>query len=282
MPKSQNGAGQTVAIIDAYASPTIVGDVNTYSAALGEPGLTAATVPADRSEALRSSSTRKPARSPSGWQGEQTLDVESVHALAPGAKILYVGGFNCGGGLDVAMSKILDGNLSNIVSNSYGDLGEDVPADVIAGENNLYLQAAGEGIGLYFSSGDNGDETPNGLPVQPDFPASSPWVTAVGGTSIGIDQHGKIAIETGWGDTLDKIVADPTAPGGLGYNAPLPGRGFGGGAGGGRSTVFAQPWYQRGDRSGGAGAGQAGLAGHRGARRPVHRVLDRDQPDQRR
>src|SRR6185437_12275371 len=94
---------------------------------------------------------------PSGWQGEQTLDVESVHALAPGAKILYVGGFNCGGGLDVAMSKILDGGLANIVSNSYGDQGEDVGADVVAGEVNIQLQAAGEGIGLYFSCGDSGD-----------------------------------------------------------------------------------------------------------------------------
>ncbi|MEO6114785.1 MAG: S53 family peptidase [Pseudolysinimonas sp.] len=245
LPRSQNGAGQTVAIIDAYASPTIVSDVNTYSAALGEPGLTSATyqqiVPTPDQFMDQDA-----CGDPSGWQPEQTLDVESVHGLAPGAKILYVGGYNCGGGLDVAMSKILDGNLSNIVSNSYGNLGEDVGADVIAGETNIQLQAAGEGIGLYFSSGDNGDETPNGVSAQPDFPASSPWVTAVGGTSLGIDQHGKIAMETGWGDTLDKIVADPTAPGGLGYNAPLPGAIFGGGAGGGRSTVFAQPSYQRG------------------------------------
>ncbi|MES1170241.1 MAG: protease pro-enzyme activation domain-containing protein, partial [Leifsonia sp.] len=111
LPKSQNGAGQTVAIIDAYASPTIVSDVNTYSAALGEPGLTSATyqqiVPTPDQF-----SDQEACQEPSGWQPEQTLDVESVHALAPGAKILYVGGYNCGGGLDVAMSKILDGNLS--------------------------------------------------------------------------------------------------------------------------------------------------------------------------
>ena len=245
LPKSTNGAGQTVAIIDAYASPTIVSDVNTYSAALGEPGLTSATyqqIVPDPS----AFSDQEPCQEPSGWQTEQTLDVESVHALAPGAKVLYVGGYNCGGGLDVAMSKILDGNLSNIVSNSYGDQGEDVGADVIAGETNLYLQAAGEGIGLYFSSGDSGDETPNGLTPQPDFPASSPWVTAVGGTSLGIDKNGKISAETGWGDQLDKIVADPTKPTGLGYLAPLPGSTYGGGAGGGRSTVLAQPSYQRG------------------------------------
>jgi len=245
LPRSVNGAGQTVAIIDAYASPTIVSDVNTYSAALGEPQLTSATyqqivpTPAEFVD-------KEACQEPSGWQGEQTLDVESVHALAPGAKILYVGGFNCGGGLDVAMSKILDGGLANIVSNSYGDQGEDVGADVVAGETNIQLQAAGEGIGLYFSSGDSGDETPNGLTAQPDFPASSPWVTAVGGTSLGVDKNGRIAMETGWGDMLDKIVADPSQPGGIGFKEPLPGTVYGGGAGGGVSGVFAQPSYQRG------------------------------------
>ncbi|MCB8808816.1 hypothetical protein LJD48_28135, partial [Escherichia coli] len=83
-------------------------------------------------------------------QGEQSLDVDSVHATAPQANILYVGGFNCGGGLDVAMSKILDGKLANIVSNSYGNVGEALPQDVIDGTVNIHLQAAGEGIGLYF------------------------------------------------------------------------------------------------------------------------------------
>lgn len=238
-----NGSGQTVAIIDAYASPTIVKDVNSYSQQNGEPGLTNSSyqqlVPSP-SEFV----DQELCQYPSGWQGEQTLDVESVHAVAPGARILYVGGFNCGGGLDVAMSKILDNKLANIVSNSYGNVGEAVPADVIQGEVNLQLQAAGEGIGLYFSSGDNGDEVANlGYP-SPDFPASSPWVTSVGGTSTGIDKNGKIAWETGWGDQFDQIVKN--ADGTLSYAQPLPGMRFVGGAGGGTSAVFAQPDYQRG------------------------------------
>ncbi len=245
LPKSQNGAGQTVAIIDAYASPSIVSDVNTYSKALGEPGFARGQyqqiVPNPKQFV-----DQEACGLPSGWQGEQTLDVEAVHALAPGAKVLYLGGFNCSGGLDISLSKVLDGKLANIVSNSYGYIGEDVGEDVLAGESNLYIQAAGEGIGLYFSSGDDGDEVANLGVAEPDFSASSPWVTAVGGTAMGIDKKGKIAFETGWGDTLDKIVADPTAPGGLAYLETLPGSIFAGGAGGGVSTVFAQPWYQRG------------------------------------
>ncbi|WP_431279473.1 S53 family peptidase [Leifsonia poae] len=237
-----NGSGQTIAIIDAYASPSILSDVNTYSAANGEPGLTNSTYqqlvpkPSDFTDQAL-------CQYPSGWQGEQTLDVESAHGIAPGARILYVGGTNCGGGLDVAMSKILDNKLATIVSNSYGNVGEAVPADVLQGEANLQIQAAGEGIGLYFSSGDNGDEVAAlGYP-SPDFPASSPWVTSVGGTSMGIDKNGKLAYETGWGDTFDQIVKD--ASGNLSYVQPLPGTRFVGGAGGGTSAVFAQPDYQK-------------------------------------
>jgi subtilase family serine protease len=240
--KGVNGSGQTVAIIDAYASPSILQDVNTYSAANGEPGLTNSSYrqlvpkPGDFTD-------QAACQFPSGWQGEQTLDVESVHGVAPGAHILYVGGANCGGGLDVAMSKILDNKLATIVSNSYGNAGEAIPADVIQGEVNLQLQAAGEGIGLYFSSGDSGDETARlGYP-SPDFPASSPWVTSVGGTSMGIDKTGKLAFEAGWGDAVDQIVKD--ASGNLVYTQPLPGTRFVGGAGGGASAVFAQPDYQK-------------------------------------
>ncbi|HEX4058527.1 MAG TPA: protease pro-enzyme activation domain-containing protein, partial [Galbitalea sp.] len=200
-----NGAGQTVAIIDAYASPTIKKDVNTFSVNAGEPklknGQYSQIVPSPssfRDQAL--------CQDPSGWQIEQTLDTESVHGLAPGANILYVGGYNCGGGLDIAASTIIDNKLATIVSNSYSDATEALPPDVVAGENEIYVQAAGEGIGMYFSTGDDGDLTDLGETAQPSFPATDPFVTGVGGTSLGLDKAGNIAFETGWGDQLDQIV----------------------------------------------------------------------------
>jgi subtilase family serine protease len=238
-----NGKGQTVAIIDAYASPTILQDANTYAASTGQPALTAATfqqiVPSPSQFTDQAT-----CQYPSGWQSEQTLDVESAHALAPGAKLLYVGGTDCGGGLDVAMSKILDNKLATIVSNSYGNTGEAISYDAIQGQVNIELQAAGEGIGLYYSAGDNGDEVANLGYASPDFPASSPWVTSVGGTSLGITKSGSKAYETGWGDLLDKVTT--TSTGTLGYTSAPPGTLFGGGSGGGVSGVFAQPAYQKG------------------------------------
>ena len=103
--------------------------------------------------------------------------------------------------------------------------------------------AVAQGIGLYFSSGDSGDEVANlgGAPT-PDFSASSPWVTAVGGTSTGIDQNGNRVLETGW-ETGKSVLAGthnnkhwkPVAPGFYLY-----------GSGGGTSRLYAQPSYQVG------------------------------------
>lgn len=237
------GAGQTVAIIDAYASPTMLADVNRYSRDYGLPAMDTSSyreiVP------MPSEFVDKDAcQGPAGWQGEQALDVDAVHSTAPKANILYVGGFNCGGGLDVAMSKILDGKLANIVSNSYGNVGEALPPDVIEGTLNIHLQAAGEGIGLYFSSGDNGDQVASLGYASPDFPASSPWVTSVGGTSLEVDKNNRYLFETGWGNRLARVVTNPD--GSTGYASPPPGTIQAGGAGGGVSAVFSQPAYQKG------------------------------------
>ena len=231
-----DGTGQTVAIIDAYASPTIVKDTNDYMRAVASPLLTryseVVPSPADfRDEKL--------CGYPSGWQAEQAIDVQSAHSVAPGASILYVGGFNCGGGLDVALSKVLDSKLANIVSNSYGYLGEGVGDDTVRGGENLHIQAAGEGIGLYFSSGDSGDESVNLGYTSPDYPASSPFVTAVGGTSEAIGANGSYQGEVGWGSIRDAVK-------GTGYDTALPGQEYRGGAGGGVSALFAQPAYQKG------------------------------------
>lgn len=237
---STAGAGQTVAIIDAFAAPTMLADANQYSSLHGLPALTSSTY----REVLPSVYYDQAlCGQPSGWQGEEALDVEAVHSTAPGASITYVGGWNCGGGLDIAMSKVLDGQLATVVSNSYGYVGEAVPADVLAGEVHQHLQAAAEGIGLYFSSGDSGDEKAALGYTSPDFPASSPYVTSVGGTSLALDKSNRYLFETSWGTVRQRIVTQ--ADGSLAYAGALPGV-FQYGAGGGVSAVFGQPAYQAG------------------------------------
>jgi len=264
-----SGTGQTVAIVDAYASPTITTDVNTYSRYVGEPTLTAGQL-TDISPNRSTFTDKAACGTAAGWQGEQTLDVEAVHAVTPAAHILYVGATDCSAGTDIALSRILDQGLATIVSNSYGASGEPnstTSANYIQGEVNLELQAAGEGIGLYFASGDNGDERANIGAYQADFPASSPWVTAVGGTSVGLTKTNGTAFTLGWGNTLDQILAGHGTT--LTYKQTLPGSLFAGGAGGGRSHVlgFVEPWYQQGVVS-------AALAGGRRAVPDVSALAD--------
>ncbi len=199
-----DGTGQTVGIVDAYDSPSMLSDANQYFAAQGAPPLYTYKDVSFRADRFRDKGL---CAEPSGWQTEQTLDVESAHSIAPGATILYSGGFDCSGGIDLAVSKILDQGLSDIVSNSYGDGPEPtVPVDYVRGANQYFVQAAGEGIGMYFSSGDNGDDSVEvGYPAA-EFSASSPFVTAVGGTSEAIGADGKYDFETGWGDILDQFT----------------------------------------------------------------------------
>ncbi|WP_370971229.1 protease pro-enzyme activation domain-containing protein [Amycolatopsis sp. cg9] len=231
-----DGKGTTIAIIDAFASPTIYSDASTY-AKKNDPQH-----PLKQSQFSQHVFPVNPELEPpdqcdaAGWYGEETLDVEAAHGLAPGANILYVGGSDCqDNSLDIALNYVVAGHKADIVSNSYGDTGEDIPADEVKVFNQISLQAVLEGIGVYFSSGDNGDEVARLGTPSPDFSASAPWITAVGGTSIAIGKDGKRIFETGWEtskSTLTNGVYGPAA-----YTS---------GSGGGTSRLFEQPFYQKG------------------------------------
>jgi subtilase family serine protease len=232
-----SGRGQTVAIIDAFAAPTLYADAAEY-ASRNDPGHP---LPASQfSEFVFPTNT---ALEPpdqcdaAGWYGEQTLDVEAVHAMAPGAHILYVGGSDClDSSLDQALNYVVAGRLADVVSNSYGDLGEDgIPADEIQAFNQIAIQGALEGIGINFSSGDDGDDAAIIGQPEANFEASDPWVTAVGGTSLGIGKNGQRVVETGWETTKSTLSNGSWGPAAYLY-----------GSGGGTSRLFAEPRYQRG------------------------------------
>jgi subtilase family serine protease len=235
IPSDWNGAGQTVAIIDAYASPTIAQDVNTWSTRRGLPTMNGSQF----TQVVPPGIFNKPqnnAQDPQGWYGEETLDVEAVHGMAPAAKIVYVGAPNNYQDLDAALNHVVDRHLAQIVTNSYGFNGEFLPPGFIKPYEQTLVQAAAEGIGVYFSSGDSGDETSVLGVASPDWPASSPWVTAVGGTSLGIGADDNRVLETGWGTSTYRCNTTTLACTRLGWLY---------GAGGGVSRIFAEPDYQK-------------------------------------
>ncbi|MFD8544070.1 protease pro-enzyme activation domain-containing protein [Streptomyces sp. NPDC059649] len=234
--KKWTGKGVTIAITDAYASPTISKDAATYAARNGD----AAYRRGQLSQVLPKKYTHIDECGAAGWYGEETLDVEAVHAVAPDSDVVYVGASSCmDDDLLDSLGKIVDGHLADIVSNSWGDIEANETPDVAAAYDQLFQQGAVQGIGFYFSSGDNGDEVANTGLKQVDTPANSAWVTAVGGTSLAVGKHDTYKWETGWGTQKALLSKDGNSWAGF------PGA-FNGGAGGGVSKTVPQPFYQRG------------------------------------
>ncbi|MET9480079.1 S53 family peptidase [Streptomyces sp. NPDC006638] len=234
--KDFTGKGVTVAITDAYASPTIAEDAATYAKRNGDKkyrkGQLSQVLPADYNSTEECGA--------SGWYGEETLDVEAVHALAPDAGIVYVGGASCfDDDLLDSLGKVVDGRLADIVSNSWGDLeSSETPASAAA-YDQVFQTGAVEGIGFYFSSGDDGDNVVSTGTKQVDMPANSAWVTAVGGTSLAVGKKNAYQWETGWGTYKANLSADGRSW------TDFPGA-YTSGAGGGTSVTVPQPFYQRG------------------------------------
>jgi subtilase family serine protease len=233
-----DGSGQTVAIIDAYAAPTIVSDVNQWSINRGLPTMTANQFTQVVAPGTYHHPERGQKQSPQGWYGEETLDVEAVHGMAPGADIVFVGAPNNFQDLDAALNHVVDRALAQIVSNSYGFDTELLPGGFIKPYEDTILQGVVEGIGIYFSSGDNGDESLVEGYTTTDWPASSPFVTAVGGTTLAVGASNNYLFETGWGTYTSSWTGtawSPTPPGTWLY-----------GGGGGVSRIFPEPSYQQG------------------------------------
>jgi len=242
---AMTGTGQTVAIVDAYASPTMQGDANQFAKVVGDrpfrPGQYQQYLPATFTDTAANECDAP------GWYGEETLDVESVHGQAPDANVRFVAAASC---LDpdllASLAFIVDHHLAGIVSDSWGEPSDD--ATLVSEYDQVFKVGAVEGIGFFFSSGDSGYESPNedanSDQIQTDYPPSSPWVTSVGGTSLAVGHATNYEFETAWGTMQVPLAASGTA-----WSSPPPGTypaDYDGSGGGGVSTQYTQPFYQRG------------------------------------
>ncbi len=240
-----DGRGVTIAIVDAYGSSDILSDSNKYAVNQGD-------------KAFKSGQfldTETPSKwidqsacgGVAGWSGEEHIDVEAAHAMAPGATVHYYAANSCNDSEMLAsLQQIVDTHSADIVSNSWGEpvytTTGNLTATVLAEYDQVLMQAAAEGIEMNFSSGDCGADIPgtscaaNDGTSQPqsDWPSSSKWATSVGGTSVAIGKHGQVEWNTAWG--TDIFLNTGTSWSEYGWY-------FGGG--GGTSATETQPWYQR-------------------------------------
>ena len=226
---SVGGAGQTVAIVDAYDDPKIEEDLGTFD---GEYGLPACTTANGCFEKVNQtgSTTPLPPEDEVGWSVEMSLDVETVHSVCSTCKILLVES-DSESLADLAASVNEAVSLgATEVSNSYGALETEMGEAEQAAYNH-------PGVVIAASAGDSGylnwDDVAELLeaPGVPDAPASLPSVVAVGGTSLKLKANGARKSEAVWNDS--------GLPSGRGFKQFSA-------TGGGCSTLSTAPSWQQG------------------------------------
>src|SRR5580700_2756442 len=242
------GAGQTIVIVDAFGSPTIQADLATFDATFN--------LPAPPSFKIIQPAGKVPAWDPNnadmtGWGGETTLDVEWAHSMAPGANILLVEtpvseteGTHGFPQIVQAENYVINHHLGQVISQSFGATEPTFPsAKSIYALRSAYINANAHGVTVLAATGDEGDtDSANAAGTVTytypavDWPASDPLVTAVGGTQLSLLASGqRTQPDVVWNDTTNYAFNDVFD----GTTNPVPTA-----AGGGKSAVFARPWYQ--------------------------------------
>ena len=236
------GKGQTIVVVEAFGSPTIADDLLQFDQylGLGTPPLRIVTfghVPAfDSGNADMI-----------GWASETTLDVEYAHAGAPDAKIVLVEVAQDDlQHLVLAVRYAVQHKLGDVISLSWGEPEQALGWQFVSSYSSIFRQAASSHITIVASSGDSGasgqDENGNYYhhPVA-SWPATSPFVTAVGGTRLNLNASGaRSGLDTAWNDTYSAAVSNFF----FGNDGPNPLA-----TGGGKSAYYGRPGYQNGVRN---------------------------------
>jgi subtilase family serine protease len=181
LPSAVAGAGQTIAIVDAYDDPKADADLATYSLAYGLPACTTANGCFRKVD--QTGGKRYP-RADQGWALEISLDVQIAHAICPNCKILLVEAKTNSFANLIAAEDYATAH-ANVVSNSWG--GGEFSSETSSSYDGHFNRP---GVPITVSSGDAG--------YGAEFPAASRYVTAVGGTTLTLGTDNSRLSETAW------------------------------------------------------------------------------------
>jgi subtilase family serine protease len=176
-----DGAGQTIAIVDPYHDPTLASDLHVFDQAFGLP------------DPQLSQINLAGARTNDGWAGEEAMDVEWAHALAPAAKIVVVEARSANTP-DLIAAVNVARRIPGVAAVSMSWGGSEVRNQ--RGFDRAFTTPAGHnGVTFVASSGDAGARG------GAQWPAASPNVLSVGGTTLLTDDAGNYLGETLWHDS---------------------------------------------------------------------------------
>ena len=242
------GAGQTIVIVDSYGSPTVRHDLAKFDSTFGLPAPPSFNIvqPAGKVPAYKANSNRE------GWAGETDLDIEYSHAMAPGANILLVEtptseneGTTGFPQIVKAEEWVINHHYGSVISQSFSATEQTFPSkQSLLNLRGAYIDAARKGVTVLAASGDSGaadvkfNQTTYYLHPVTSWPDSDPLVTGVGGTQL----HEPLTAGAPWTSTVwNDTYNVPTNKYIFGNDGPNPLAG-----GGGKSVIFARPWYQNG------------------------------------
>jgi len=228
--KGDNGKGYTVGLLDFYGYNGVASDLALYDKTYGVPAPPSFNVSAigPYNPNLGSATT---------WDAEIDLDVQASHAMAPGANIVLYAA-NGALSLAAAVAGVIQDGRANVVSQSFGlPEWEYYEAGAVpylfnsVFTDDYYMLGSAMGMTFLTSSGDAGG---SGYSIGPEggvqYPASSPYVTTLGGTATYITT-GPNGVES----------FNQTAWSNIGFVPYLVNQG---GSGGGVSIMEPTPWYQ--------------------------------------
>jgi len=227
------GAGQTIAIVDSFGSPTIENDLHVFDQTWGlpDPPSIRTITPAGDVPPFDPADDEM-----AGWAFETTLDVEYAHVMAPAASILVVAtpvaeneGVEGFPQIVAAENFVVDHGLADVISQSFGATEQTFPSgQSVLALRSAFVNAAAHGVTVVSAAGDTGatdyqadEQTLYSYRVD-SWPSSDPLVTSVGGSRLQLDSDGdRTAPDEAWQDDY-------------------------GAGGGGLSTIFSRPAFQNG------------------------------------
>src|SRR5262249_39836997 len=197
-----DGAGQTIAIVDAFDHPTIASDLNAYSAQFGLPLICGSPGATSDCFVFEKQTPQGTPQVSAGWALEIALDVEWAHAVAPHAKIILVESLNNyllygNTGLLPAIDYAAQRPGVVVISNSWG--GGEFSSEAFYDGHCALATAV-----CTFASGDGGNP---GL-----WLGYNPYVVSVGGTTLSLSPNGALLGETAWngsGGGISKYESRP-------------------------------------------------------------------------